>query len=186
MLFRSSVKELKDRGKAAEREFAYQSYLAQISKSFGPEKAAEVKKAMDAMPKMLRDSVVEQKLFGNIRNDQGRLLSSIIPGFVGIVDEIGRSANNANLNLKTYEDIIGKNNKVFEEIMGNQTLQALAGANTKYAETIIDPNYIAYYLERALYLALTDRKGPVWLDVPLNIQSALIDEHNIEIGRAHV
>lgn len=50
---------------------------------------------------------------------------------------------------------------------------------TKYAEMITDPNYIAYHLEQALYLAENGRKGPVWLDIPLNVQSALIDEDNL-------
>lgn len=47
---------------------------------------------------------------------------------------------------------------------------------TKYAEMIIDPNYIAYHLEQALHVCTTGRKGPVWLDIPLNVQSAFVDE----------
>lgn len=50
---------------------------------------------------------------------------------------------------------------------------------TKYAEMIIDPNYIAYHLEKALHMSQSGRKGPVWLDIPLNIQSALVDEDNL-------
>lgn len=50
---------------------------------------------------------------------------------------------------------------------------------TKYAEMITDPNYIAYHLEKAYYLATTGRKGPVWLDIPLNIQSSNVDENKL-------
>lgn len=50
---------------------------------------------------------------------------------------------------------------------------------TKYAEMITDPNYIAYHLEKAYYLATTGRKGPVWLDIPLNIQSSKIDKNKL-------
>lgn len=46
---------------------------------------------------------------------------------------------------------------------------------TKYAVMITEPNEIAYHLEKALYLALEGRKGPVWLDIPLDVQGALID-----------
>ena len=46
---------------------------------------------------------------------------------------------------------------------------------TKYAEMITDPKYIAYHLEKAFHLANNGRKGPVWLDIPLNIQSSLIN-----------
>lgn len=41
---------------------------------------------------------------------------------------------------------------------------------TKYFITIDDPQKIEYYLEEAYYLATTGRLGPVWIDVPLDIQ----------------
>lgn len=46
---------------------------------------------------------------------------------------------------------------------------------TKYAEMVTDPQTIRYHLEKALYLAKSGRPGPVWLDIPLNIQASLID-----------
>lgn len=46
---------------------------------------------------------------------------------------------------------------------------------TKYAVMVIDPLSIRYHLEKALYLALNGRPGPVWLDIPLNVQAAVID-----------
>ncbi len=46
---------------------------------------------------------------------------------------------------------------------------------TKYAVTINDPEKIRYHLEKALYLAKSDRPGPVWLDIPLDVQGAIID-----------
>jgi len=46
---------------------------------------------------------------------------------------------------------------------------------TKYAVLIEDPNTIRYHLEKALYLAQTGRPGPVWIDIPINIQGALIE-----------
>jgi acetolactate synthase-1/2/3 large subunit len=46
---------------------------------------------------------------------------------------------------------------------------------TKYAVTIDDPQQIRYHLERALYEMRDGRHGPVWLDVPLDVQGAPID-----------
>jgi acetolactate synthase-1/2/3 large subunit len=46
---------------------------------------------------------------------------------------------------------------------------------TKYAVTITDPNTVMYHLEKAIFLAKNGRPGPVWVDVPLDIQSANID-----------
>lgn len=47
---------------------------------------------------------------------------------------------------------------------------------TKYAVTILEPESILYHLEKAIYLAKTSRPGPVWIDIPLDVQGALIDE----------
>lgn len=46
---------------------------------------------------------------------------------------------------------------------------------TKYSVMVTDPGDIRYHLEKALHEATSGRKGPVWLDIPLNIQSALIE-----------
>lgn len=51
---------------------------------------------------------------------------------------------------------------------------------TKYAITITDPLTIKYHLEKALYLAKSGRPGPVWLDIPLDIQNALINTKNLK------
>jgi acetolactate synthase-1/2/3 large subunit len=46
----------------------------------------------------------------------------------------------------------------------------------KYFVTVDDPAKIQYYLEQAYYLALSGRPGPVWIDVPLDIQRMQIPE----------
>ena len=46
---------------------------------------------------------------------------------------------------------------------------------TKYTQLVMDPLTIRYHLEKALYLASTGRPGPVLLDLPLDIQAAMID-----------
>ncbi|MFA7657997.1 MAG: thiamine pyrophosphate-binding protein [Candidatus Gastranaerophilaceae bacterium] len=51
---------------------------------------------------------------------------------------------------------------------------------TKYAESVLDPLKIRYHLEKAYYLATTGKKGPVWLDVPLDVQGATVDEKKLK------
>ena len=46
---------------------------------------------------------------------------------------------------------------------------------TKYSEMVTDPKKIKYCLEKALFLAEHGRPGPCWLDIPLNVQGAIID-----------
>jgi len=47
---------------------------------------------------------------------------------------------------------------------------------TKYAVMVKDKYDIKYHLQKAVYLAKKDRPGPVWIDIPLDIQGALINE----------
>jgi acetolactate synthase-1/2/3 large subunit len=50
---------------------------------------------------------------------------------------------------------------------------------TKYSEMVIDPMRIRYCLEKAMYLSLSGRPGPVWLDIPLDVQGANIETDDL-------
>lgn len=51
---------------------------------------------------------------------------------------------------------------------------------TKYVVTVIEPASIRYHLEKALYLARHGRPGPVWIDIPLDVQAAEINETELQ------
>lgn len=51
---------------------------------------------------------------------------------------------------------------------------------TKYAVMLKNPNRAVYEMEKALYLAQDGRKGPVWIDVPLDVQNMRIEESELE------
>lgn len=50
---------------------------------------------------------------------------------------------------------------------------------TKYCEMVIDPMRIRFCVEKALYLAYNGRPGPTWLDIPLNVQAAMIETDDL-------
>lgn len=50
---------------------------------------------------------------------------------------------------------------------------------TKYAALVDDPMMIRYHIEKALYEATNGRKGPVWLDIPLDVQASVVDEDKL-------
>lgn len=66
--------------------------------------------------------------------------------------------------------------------MGDQEydITPMVSHMTKYAEMIIDPKMVKYHLQKALYLAKSGRPGPVWLDIPLDIQGGYIDPVEFE------
>ena len=51
---------------------------------------------------------------------------------------------------------------------------------TKYSVMVKDPKKIKYHIDKALHIATTGRPGPVWLDIPVNIQLAKIQEEELE------
>jgi acetolactate synthase I/II/III large subunit len=62
--------------------------------------------------------------------------------------------------------------------MGPQEVDIISVVSplTKYAKTLIEPNDVRYELEKAVYLATAGRRGPVWLDFPLDVQATMVDE----------
>lgn len=61
--------------------------------------------------------------------------------------------------------------------LGDQEFNIIPSVSsfTKYAQIVINPNDIAYHLEKAYHLCRTGRGGPVWLDIPLDVQAAIIE-----------
>jgi acetolactate synthase-1/2/3 large subunit len=61
--------------------------------------------------------------------------------------------------------------------MGPQEVEIVSMVTpiTKYAVTVLESNDIRYHLEKAVHLATTGRRGPVWLDIPLDVQNAAVD-----------
>ena len=76
------------------------------------------------------------------------------------------------------EDIAPKKDGIpLVRAVGFQELNVvdLAKPISKYIVTITDPKTIKYHLEKAIYLATSGRPGPVWIEIPLDIQAMEID-----------
>ncbi|MEF9945170.1 MAG: thiamine pyrophosphate-binding protein [Lachnospiraceae bacterium] len=50
---------------------------------------------------------------------------------------------------------------------------------TKYAKMITNPLEIKREVKKAIHIALEGRRGPVWLDIPQDIQSAMVEETDL-------
>ncbi len=65
--------------------------------------------------------------------------------------------------------------------MGDQEYDIVksAGPMTKYAVMVEDPKLLRYHLEKAWYLATSGRPGPVWLDIPVDIQGMVLETDSL-------
>ncbi len=65
-------------------------------------------------------------------------------------------------------------------VQGFDVVSAVRGI-TKYAARLMDPTRVRYELDKLFYLATKGRPGPVWLDVPMNVQSAQVDPAKLAV-----
>lgn len=65
--------------------------------------------------------------------------------------------------------------------LGDQEYQIVESVRpmTKYAVMITEPESIRYHLEKAWFLCNHGRKGPVWIDVPVDVQGAIIETEGL-------
>lgn len=65
--------------------------------------------------------------------------------------------------------------------LGDQEFQIIDSVKnmTKYAVMVTEPTEIAFHLEKAWYLAKEGRGGPVWLDIPLDVQGAYVETEEL-------
>lgn len=59
-------------------------------------------------------------------------------------------------------------------------VESYAKAITKYAITIDKAEDVVYHLEKAIMLAKSGRPGPVWVDIPMDIQNSMINENDLK------
>ena len=79
----------------------------------------------------------------------------------------------------------GTKNLVYDQGIRQTGLQntdpiKIVDSITKYSALVLDPETIRYHLEKAYHLSVSGRPGPVWLDIPIDVAAALVDETKLE------
>lgn len=93
------------------------------------------------------------------------VLNGVVGGYVDSAPMMIISGQ-ASFNTVSYME----NNKIRQLGLQGIHIAPIAKAVTKYFKTVDDPAMIKYYLDEAYFLATTGRTGPVWIEVPLDIQ----------------
>ncbi len=83
--------------------------------------------------------------------------------------------------VKTSETTFGKGFGSEVRQFGVQELDIMPAVNSfsKYAVQVSDPTQIRFELEKAVHIAKSGRPGPVWVEIPMDVQSALIDKKSL-------
>ena len=80
---------------------------------------------------------------------------------------------------KTGETISGSGLPLRQFGVQEADILSIVRPLTKYAVTVFRPDLIAHYLEKAVFLARHGRPGPVWVDIPLDVQAACVDADHL-------
>lgn len=127
---------------------------------------------------------VSAEAYARVRESVGVCLATVGPGAAnalsGIVGAWVDSIPVIVLSGQVRRDLMADFTRIRQ--LGPQEGDAIGMAKpvTKYAVTVRDPNRVRYELERAWHEATTGRPGPVWLEFPLDVQGAQIDETSLE------
>lgn len=139
--------------------------------------------------------------YGRVHGKPGVCLVTIGPGATNAITGVAQAyldsspmfvfSGQANSRLLKYQIESGIRQNGTQSL----TLNEMVSSITKYFAVVMDPADIRYHMERAYYEAMSGRKGPVWIDVPVDIQNNQVpdqmrmfvsetEEHTI--GHAHI
>jgi acetolactate synthase-1/2/3 large subunit len=92
--------------------------------------------------------------------------------FGAYVDSCGMLVISGQVKNETYL----RNYDIPMRQLGDQEVDIVSMARpvVKYAVTLQDPKDIREVMDKAIFLAATGRPGPVWIDIPIDMQSAKI------------
>ena len=127
---------------------------------------------------------VSAESYARVREGVGACLATVGPGaanaLAGIVGAWVDSIPVIVFSGQVRRDLMADFSKLRQ--LGPQEGDAINMAKpvTKYAATVREPERVRYHLERAWYEATTGRPGPVWLEFPLDVQGANVDETKLE------
>jgi len=121
--------------------------------------------------------------YARIKNRLGACLVTTGPGSTnalsGVVGAWHDSIPLIVISGQVKAELIADYSKVRQRGPQEVNIADMAKTVTKYAKTILDPDNIRYELEYAFFKSTDGRPGPVWLDIPIDVQGKYIDDSKL-------
>jgi acetolactate synthase I/II/III large subunit len=123
--------------------------------------------------------------YARVNNKLGVAIATSGPGATNLITGIGSSFFDSipclyitgQVNTYEYKGNLKIRQKGFQET----DIISLVKPITKYAVRVVDPHKIKFELQKAIHLATTGRKGPVLLDIPMDIQRSIINVDDLPV-----
>ena len=129
-------------------------------------------------------AVIAADSFGRVHNTVGIALVTTGPGGTNAITGVAGAwmestpliVISGQVSRATWKWDSGVRQLGFQEI----DILPIVRPITKYSAIVLDPKEIRYHLEKAIYISKSGRPGPVWLDIPLDVQGAVVDEDEMK------
>lgn len=126
---------------------------------------------------------IAAEAYARVTNEPGLLMVTTGPGGTNAITGVAAAYIESTPmivlsgQVKTADMINGQG--IRQQGMQELDIISVVTPVTKYAALVADPESICYHLDRAVYEATTGRKGPVWLDIPLDVQATQIEAEKL-------
>lgn len=126
---------------------------------------------------------IAAQAYAMVKNDLGVCMVTTGPGGTNVLTAAGAAYMDSTPMLfltgqvKTADFASLRNVRQFGA--QENDIVSMARPVTKYAVTVMKAEEIKYHMEKAVYLALHGRRGPVWIDIPLDIQNEQIEPEKL-------
>lgn len=120
--------------------------------------------------------------YGRVNGIPGACLVTIGPGATNAITGVAQAftdssamfviSGQASSKLLKYEIETGIRQNGTQSL----NLEPIVSSITKYFAAVMEPGDIRYHMEKAYYEAMDGRKGPVWIDVPVDIQNRQVPD----------
>lgn len=124
--------------------------------------------------------------YGRVNGVPGACLVTIGPGATNAITGVAQAyldsspvfviSGQANSRLLKYAQETGIRQQGCQSI----NLEPMVRPITKYFAAVMDPDDIPQIMEDAYFAAMEGRRGPVWIDVPVDIQNRQVSPESIE------
>lgn len=129
--------------------------------------------------------------YGRVNDVPGACLVTIGPGATNAITGVAQAyldsspmfvlSGQANSRLLRYMVETGIRQKACQSL----NLEPMVKPITKYFAAVMDPDEIPQIMEDAYFASMDGRKGPVWIDVPVDIQNRQVSEEAIKAAKPH-
>ena len=126
-------------------------------------------------------SAIAAEAYFRVNNEMAGLCVTSGPGAINALNGVAGAYQDSIpmivVSGQTKSTLMTRTSGLDLRTLGNQEFDIVSALDkmTKFAITVMKPEDILYYLEKAFFIARNGRPGPCWLEIPVDVQGMMVD-----------